>query len=72
MTRKYQHLTSGSNYNNVTVSVQDGIAPQVDGALDHLICTLGLTKSKIVCDAILAMAAGEGFVYEDKKAQAGN
>lgn len=66
--RKYQHLTSGKNYNNLTVSVKDAIAPEVDAALEHLISTLGFTKSKIVCDAILVLAAGEGFVYEVQNA----
>jgi len=33
--RKYKHLTSGDNYNNVTVSVRESIAPEIDAALEE-------------------------------------
>jgi hypothetical protein len=54
--RKYKHLTSGDNYNNVTVSVRESIAQDVDDALDYLLQATRFTKSQVVCDAILAHA----------------
>lgn len=67
MTRKYKHLTSGKNYNNVTVSVKEEIAPEISAALDHLIEVTGWSKSKVVCDAILALAHAHGFVLENER-----
>ncbi len=64
--RKYEYLTSGPNFNNVTVSVKDSIAPEVNAALGYLLRTLRFSKSQVVCDAILEHAERSGFVFEDQ------
>lgn len=67
--RKYKHLTSGDNYNNVTVSVRESIAQDVDDALDYLLRATRFTKSQVVCDAILAHAEKRRLEDRDEPAK---
>jgi len=55
--RKYRHLTSGKNYNNVTVSVPDSVAPKVNAAISYLMDVTGKKKSQVICEAILVYAS---------------
>lgn len=68
--KKYKHLTSGPNRNAFSISVRESRAPKVDAALDFLLIKLRFTKSQITCDAILALAKDNGFVFEDQNESA--